>query len=420
MKWGMTFTYSVVASPLHDAETVNTVIAPVSEVLAKLGGSRTTTPAQAPTEPHVIVVATGGTEAAALAVVGQRSTAALWEPVVLVTHPGHNSLPAALEILARLQLDGRRGEIVALDSAELGALGTPTEAAVTRLAESISFLEAAHRLRVAKLGLVGTPSDWLVASVPEVEALRGTWGVQMTPIDITDSITAQRTALADGRALLPVVAKYSTPEVTDTAELTAAAALHPALLDSIEAEGVNAVTVRCFDYLGELHTSGCIALAQLNDTGIVAGCEGDVASAVAMMWVRELLDSPSWMANPAAIDPDTDQLLLAHCTVAPSMVNDLSLHTHFESGFGVGLRGTFAPGPVTLIRLGGPGLSKAWIADAMVVGTSDSEHLCRTQVTLDVEPGRVAELLHAPLGNHIVMAFGHHRERLERWRSLML
>jgi hypothetical protein len=151
----------------------------------------------------------------------------------------------------------------------------------------------------------------------------------MTPIDITDSIAAQRTALADGRALLPVVAKYSTPT-------------SPTPPNS---RPLRRCTPRCWtasrrrsqrgdggaDYLGELHTSGCIALAQLNDTGIVAGCEGDVASAVAMMWCANSSTRP-WMANPAAIDPDTDQLLLAHCTVARSMVNDLSLHTHFEVG----------------------------------------------------------------------------------------
>ena len=39
---------------------------------------------------------------------------------------------------------------------------------------------------------------------------------------------------------------------------------------------------------------------------------------------------------------DAGELLLAHCTVAPSMFDDVELHTHFESGLGIGIRGTFA------------------------------------------------------------------------------
>jgi hypothetical protein len=49
----------------------------------------------------------------------------------------------------------------------------PTEAAVTRLAESMKL---AHRLR-RQAWAVGTPSDWLVASVPEVEHCEA-WGVR--------------------------------------------------------------------------------------------------------------------------------------------------------------------------------------------------------------------------------------------------
>jgi L-fucose isomerase-like protein len=176
--------------------------------------------------------------------------------------------------------------------------------------------------------------------------------------------------------------------------------------------------VRCFDYLGTLTTSGCVALAALNDSGVVAACEGDVASAVAMVLVRALLGEPSWMANPAVIDTEGDRLLLAHCTVAPSMVEDVELHTHFESGLGIGLRGRFAPGWVTLVRLGGSALEHRWIAEAEVVETGSADDLCRTQVTVRLAGARAATLLEAPLGNHLLLVRGRHRQRLEEWWQL--
>jgi L-fucose isomerase-like protein len=124
------------------------------------------------------------------------------------------------------------------------------------------------------------------------------------------------------------------------------------------------------------------------------------------------------MANPASIDEERDQVLLAHCTVAPSLVQDIELHTHFESGIGVGLRGRFAPGPVTLMRLGGDALERCWMAEGEVIRAGDADDVCRTQVVVQLAEGATAPLLDDPLGNHLVMFHGHHRRRFERWWRL--
>jgi L-fucose isomerase-like protein len=139
-----------------------------------------------------------------------------------------------------------------------------------------------------------------------------------------------------------------------------------------------------------------------------------------MLLARALLDQPAWVANPAWIDPDTDHIVLAHCTVAPSMVDGVELHSHFESGLGVGLRGRFRPGPVTLVRLGGTSLERCWIADGQIEASGTSPDLCRTQVTVRVLERPVRSLLEQPLGNHLVLVHGHHRHRLERWWDLLV
>jgi L-fucose isomerase-like protein len=191
-----------------------------------------------------------------------------------------------------------------------------------------------------------------------------------------------------------------------------------ALGDVLENDDLDAVTVRCFDLLGDPGTSGCLALASLNDDGIVAGCEGDVPSTLAMLLVRHLLGRPSWMANPAMVDVETNRLVLAHCTVAPSMVDGFALDTHFESGKGVGISGRFAAQPVTLIRIGGSDLEECWIVEGDIVATGDDADLCRTQVTVDLSSGQVGDLLTHPLGNHLVLVAGHHEARLRRWWSM--
>ncbi len=105
-----TFTYQALASPLHDAATVATITQPVRVRLEGLGGA----PGAPDTDlsgPFLLVVATGGTEQALLDAARHRRAVCPFEPVVLVAHPRHNSLPAALEALARLHQDGVRGRI---------------------------------------------------------------------------------------------------------------------------------------------------------------------------------------------------------------------------------------------------------------------------------------------------------------------
>jgi L-fucose isomerase-like protein len=396
------FQYSIVASSLHDRDSIERITAPVTAELGEHGGEAVVREPD-PARPHVVVVATGGTERSVLELVQRRRAVVGWEPVVLIAHPLHNSLPAAIESLARLRSDGARGRIVQVP----GGLA---------LADALADLDTLFTLRRARLGLVGEPSEWLVASVPDRDRFRERWGIELVDVDIGDTIDRHR-RLAPAAAL-PLAVRF-TEKGAPAPDTVTAAALHPALVATIERADVDAVAVRCFDFISELSTSGCVALAELNDTGFVAGCEGDVASTVAMMLARSLLDRPSWIANPAHIDVAENSVLLAHCTVAPSMVDDLELHTHFESGLGIGLRGTFAPGPVTLLRLGGTSLERHWFAEAEVIATGAAPDLCRTQVTVRVSDDRpVGRLLDDPLGNHLVMVRGRHRYRLERWWHL--
>ena len=138
-----------------------------------------------------MLVGTGGTEATILRLHAARQAAVPGEPLLLVTHPAHNSLPAALEALARLQQDGARGRI-----AHLG--GPDDEPGLARLSEALADLRAFRRLHQSRIGLVGTPSDWLVASVPAAEAVRRTWGPEIAAVALEGVLEAVDTEL--GRA----------------------------------------------------------------------------------------------------------------------------------------------------------------------------------------------------------------------------
>jgi L-fucose isomerase-like protein len=413
------FDYRVFASPLHDRAVVEHVTEPVRTLLDAIGGRPVGAgapplgdPGPAVGRPLLAVVATGGTERAVLEALTERRVTHGDEPVVLIAQRAHNSLPAALETLAAVQQQGGRGRIVFVTG--------DAAADRRRLDDAVVDLETIAHMRRTRLGIVGGPSTWLVASSPDPAVVRRRWGPEVVTVDPGLMIELTRTPVVPTGVLAERFLRVADPVRTTVGHqpVDDAVGVRAALADVIDDHRLDAITVRCFDLLADPGTSGCLALAGLNDDGIVAGCEGDIPSALAMLLVRYLLDQPSWMANPAAVDTDAGSIVLAHCTVAPSMVEGFALDTHFESGQGVGISGRFAEQPVTLLRVGGSDLDECWIVEGRIVATGDDADLCRTQVTVTLPDGAAADLLDRPLGNHLVLAAGHHGDRLRRWWEL--
>ncbi|HVM54302.1 MAG TPA: hypothetical protein VM262_14000 [Acidimicrobiales bacterium] len=401
------FTLRTVASPLHDPAALAELLDGYLPLLRSAG--------RGDAGPEVVFVLTGGTEAQILDLVAEQHVRAPGEPVLLVAHPFHNSLPAALEALARVHQDGGRGSITMLT-------GPADDAGSADLARRVGDVTCARSLRAARIGLVGDPSDWLVASMPVPEVVARRWGPTVVPVDLGEVID-------EARAVPATLVRRLTEDVADgarsltepcEADVQAAAKLHPVLRERATSNGLDAITVRCFDALGALHTSGCVALSELNDEGIVAGCEGDLPSTIAMLWARRLLGLGSWMANPATVDRGSNEILLAHCTIARELVTAYRLRSHFESGIGVGVAGELAATEVTLVRIGGTDLERLWVAEGTASVPPQREHLCRTQVLVRVDDVDVGELLDAPLGNHLVLVPGRHADRLRRyWETLV-
>lgn len=411
----MRFGFTPVVPPFAGAGQEERVVAEYMTLLESLGGVRREADDYGEPSPLCFLIATGGTERAVLDFQAKRQAAIPGEPVLLIAHPGNNSLPAALEVLARLQQDGAQGRIVYLR-------GIDDTAGIAVLEEALHDAEVRSALRSVRLGLIGDPSDWLVASSPSAEVVREVWGPTVVPVAIEELREAMqqadpRTAAADAASLRDGCAGTVEPSEEDVA---AASRVTAALRSVVIAHELDAVSVRCFDLVLADATSGCFALSSLIDEGVVAGCEGDLVSTVGMLWARMLLGEVPWMANPADIDERDNSLLLAHCTVPRSIVDSYRLRSHFESGLGVGIEGVLPLGPVTLLRIGGPTMKSLWLAEGDIVANGDAENLCRTQVRIAIASGDVGDLLKEPLGNHIVLVHGHHADRLAQWWDTML
>ena len=269
-------------------------------------------------------------------------------------------------------------------------------------------------LKGTRIGLVGDPSDWLVASRPAPEVIEEKWGATIVPIGMGD-------LRLEMKALEKEDIKQSIAGFVEKADITLEPASHDldnvgavflALKSLIKSYHLDALTIRCFDLVVDNRTTGCFALSQLLDEGLVAACEGDLVSTIGMLLAQKTTGETPWMANPAMIDVKENKLVLAHCTVPRSLVGSYSIRSHFESGLGVGIQGFMGNGPVTIFRLGGKKLEKFWVAEGDIISAGNSEMLCRTQAEIRLNDEPVKDILERPLGNHLVMVKGHHKKSI--------
>ena len=348
----------------------------------------------------IVFVMTGGTE---------RVFLDLWpvirdsaKPFVLAAAETDNSLPAALEILTWLHQTAPdcNSRIVHASLERLGA----------KLHELLKIYQASFLLKQQIAGVVGTPSDWLIASTPNLSVIESCLGIKFVSISMSDFKNA--VDKADASALSDFAQSfYRFSDKNRTSELARAAKVYAGLVRLIKQHGLTAVTLRCFDILADSQTTGCLALAKINDDGIPAACEGDVPTLVSMMLVKILTGKTCFMANPSRINGD--EITMAHCTSPCGILEEFSLDTHFESGIGLAVAGKFAPGKFTLVKFD-------FIANsyALAVGEwllhSYSMHLCRTQIKLSV-PGAEEYFLRRPLGNHHLLIPGDYSQTIKLW-----
>ncbi len=382
-------------SELHDEQAVNAV---TKEFLSTLGidyelkGSDYSSYGSHALD--LIYVRTGGTEGIFKRLLPQLQKLSS-RPFYLLTSGKSNSLAASLEILSFLRQQQIGGEVI-----------HGSEVYVQQRVTSLAKVgEALQKLKGLKLGVVGEPSDWLIASTVNRQVVADRLGINIVDIPMT--------TLLDTIRQIPL----STPhEKSDREEiqraLPGALQIYDALSFLVERHQLQGLTLRCFDLLTTVKNTGCMALAKLNAEGVVAGCEGDIPTLLTMAISKAVTGVSGFQCNPSRIDSESGELLFAHCTIPLNMVERYELDTHYESGIGVGIRGYMKEGPVTVFKVAGD-LSRCFIAEGELIRNEAKADLCRTQQVIQLDDKKqAAYFLNDPIGNHHVIMPGHHQKVL--------
>lgn len=320
----------------------------------------------------------------------------------ILTSGESNSLAASMEILSFLNKHGGSGEILHGD--------------IQQVADKIRLIMNAHRAKAAlkgkNIGCIGAPSEWLIACNYSPEAMMEKLGMGFVMVGIDE--------------LLAEIAKKEYPENQYTQafkskgykpeEVEKALHVYGAVKRLCEKYQLSAVTVRCFDLLDTVYTTGCLALSILNDEGICGGCESDVPALLSMAILNAVTGEPVFLCNPSRFDTKAGTAVFAHCTIPTTMLKDFCLNTHFESGIGVAVQGTFAESDCTIFKCEGD-LSRWHAQEGSIIPTAFSDMLCRTQIKLRLDD--FSYFLTRPINNHHLICRGRHAAELEAFFNIL-
>ena len=337
----------------------------------------------------LILVQSGGSENLFI-----KNFAQFKEPYYLLTYGVNNSLAASLEILAFLKNHNLKGEVLHGD----------TDYIRSRI-KALAPIQTTKK-GSANLGLIGRSSDWLISSDVDPKNALEKFDVNLVYVPIQELIDEYN--------------KLSSFEIYDSLkdkkfdpkEVSKAERLYNAIKVLVKKYNLSGFTIRCFDLLGTLKTTACLALSHFNDEGIIATCEGDVPSMLGMYVAQKMLNEAAFQCNPSRIDTKNNEILLAHCTIPCNICKSFVLDTHYESGIGVGIHGEVKEGNATIFRLNSA-LTECFVEEGTIKNNQYENKLCRTQIVCNFP--ELDKILKTPLGNHELIILGHHKEALVKY-----
>ena len=147
------------------------------------------------------------------------------------------------------------------------------------------------------------------------------------------------------------------------------------------------ISVNCLGgfYGGHLTAYPCLGFSQLNDDGLVGGCEADQMSALTMVTIGALTGRPGYISDPV-IDTAKNHIIYAHCVAMTKPfgpggpVSPYLLRNHSEDRKGAVVQSLLPAGYLTTTLEINPVSRQVLMHQAKTDGNNDSDMACRTKL----------------------------------------
>jgi len=338
-------------------------------------------------KPDVLMFLTGGSERPAVNVLQE------YKFYLILANKENNSWASATEVKAWMNQHNISSSLVDCENPN----------ATEIINELFLVKNGIHRLHGQRLGVVGSPSDWLVSSVINPFILQTRLGIEQVDISWDDIV------LDEVKEVAPDFTTLFQSE-NNNSEVFESGRIYEGLASLIPFYKLNALTVECFPLVNSTGHTACLALSKLNIDGIPAGCEGDTCSAVGLMIANEVCGIIPWMANTVHLKDN--KVLFAHCTAPTNLLSKFKLDTHYESDKGLSISGDIAGDEVTIFRVDNS-LNQIFIAKGNISNRTKVKTACRTQLEVQISESASNYFLNYPFGNHHLIIPGNWIKRLK-------
>ena len=301
--------------------------------------------------------------------------------LLLVSHPGLNSLASALDAKALLSEVGIDSGILHLND-------------LSRVNDALRIAKAIASILGIRVALLGVRAKDNVARTFEDRFEARVDAIPMESLEemingADEGVAAEFVNYIRGKVRF----EASDERLMDVGRIYAAMR---SLYGKYDATAIN-----CFSYLIKHGVTPCLALARLNEEGLIAACEADLRALFSMVIARELTGYSGWIANMNHVEGS--RVTMSHCTIALNMVREARVVTHFESGFSYGLTGKLLFNEVTGVSVSSD-FRRMGIFSARVVESGLlSDRMCRTQAILDLGVDSSLILRLAPYNHHVIL-----------------
>ena len=170
--------------------------------------------------------------------------------------------------------------------------------------------------------------------------------------------------------------------------LETSAAMYLGMKAVLKKHEANAITINCLGgfYGGHIHAYPCLGFHELNNEGLVGGCECDVRSAATMVAFTAMAQGrPGYISDPV-IDTSKRQIIYAHCVAANKVfgpkgaTNPFEILTHSEDRQGASVRSILPLGYMTTTVDIQPGRKEIIFHQGKAVANDPDDRACRTKL----------------------------------------
>lgn len=190
-------------------------------------------------------------------------------------------------------------------------------------------------------------------------------------------------------------------------------AVYLAMKQLIDKHGARGISINCLGgfYGGHMEAYPCLGFRQLNNDGLVGGCEADQMSALTMATMGALVGRPGLISDPV-IDTSKNLIIYAHCvsTTKPFGSGGAScryrIRNHSEDRKGAAVQALLPEGYMSTTLEINPVAKQVLVHRAKTAGNNDSDMACRTKLEAVVK-GDIEKLTESwSMGWHRVTFYG--------------